>query len=548
MYRHLFNTFYYITTLIIIFSCSLNQGAKKKYISAKKLYRKEHIQPSILETLEYLGSRNLNLQETTDYFDQFFEINNNESLIDEEEIYFNEKKIITLRKTYLELANKKKYKKYLPFFNKINFAIFIYLIKHFSPTEIHLLIFPSSVECLIEKIYTNLLLQDNSHNEYLYNLSGNCKTDLISLDEENIFFSLSNDILIQLNLLTGKKTRYPQMTMINDIKTITHLYNDQFLITTYEGVIKEFILNRDAPASSDEMILCYNNYQQENIVLSNKYQQNINERTWSIDDKNNITIVQTTDNFHVIASTKNITLLDAFGNFFFIDQNNILYKGNTIEQTLIFIKELLFDDESIRIKTITDSLVAVSVLNNEDNDTRSLCMESLNKDESWIIKNAHNNVITAITPLDNSLFATGSYDKNIKIWNIKNKLFVPEKVITSSQRVMFIEKLRKDILVSVEIDGSFNLWNYQTGEHLKTITIFNPNFSYFITHNQNNLIFLNSGYRKIGCITLIDPYYAQVLNLMNKYPLVNVFINLYSSFYETEDYIGMLESYIKDEE
>jgi WD40 repeat protein len=541
MNKPFFYRFYYCKLLIIFSLFFIPLYAKKKYLSAKKLYKKEHISPFILETLEYLGSKNLNLQEIVEYFDQFF-VNNTS----EEEIYFNEKNFLAIKDTYLELSNKKKYKKYLPFFEKINFASFIYLIKHFAPPEIHLLIFPYPVEHLTTKLYIKLLSQDNSHSEYFYNLTGHCKTNLIPIDDENIFFSLSNDIMVKLNLLTGVKIQYPQITMINTIKTITHLYNNRFLITSSEGFIKEFILNRDNPSNSDELILYKSDYQEINATLYDEYQQNIIETTWSLDDTNNITILQTTDHFHVIASTQNIILLDAFGNFFFIDSNNMLYKGNAIFQKLMLIKELLFDDDSIKINTITDSLVAIVTLKNENSDTRSLHIESLNKNESWIIDNAHNNAITAITSLDNELFATASYDKNIKIWNIKNKSSFPEITIQNKQHIIFLEKLRKDILISVSIDGSFDLWNYQSGEHIKNITIFNPNFSRFITHNQNNLVFLNSGYRQIGCIVLIDPYYAQVLNLMNKYPLINVFINLYTHFYETGNCIDMLESYIED--
>ena len=73
------------------------------------------------------------------------------------------------------------------------------------------------------------------------------------------------------------------------------------------------------------------------------------------------------------------------------------------------------------------------------------------------ILNEHKRYIRAICQIDDNYFATGSFDKTIKIWNIKD-FTVVQTINAHDSNIICLIKLKNNKLVSCSNDMTIKIW------------------------------------------------------------------------------------------
>ncbi len=84
------------------------------------------------------------------------------------------------------------------------------------------------------------------------------------------------------------------------------------------------------------------------------------------------------------------------------------------------------------------------------------------------IKNAHTDVISCLTMVNEEIIASGSWDKTIKIWNWERGLCVGN-LEGHEKSVKCLVMLDEDRIASGSEDKSIRLWNWRDRTALKVI-------------------------------------------------------------------------------
>lgn len=116
---------------------------------------------------------------------------------------------------------------------------------------------------------------------------------------------------------------------------------------------------------------------------------------------------------------------------------------------------------------------------------------------------AHENSVDAITvdPTSDKLFATGSHDKTIKLWDATK----PQKalnVLTGNKQGVWCLNYAHDgkRLVSASSDGLCKIWDVKTGKVAAELTAHQGAKAYFATWNADSTMVATCGSDQLICL------------------------------------------------
>ncbi|MEH2216160.1 MAG: caspase family protein [Nostoc sp.] len=143
--------------------------------------------------------------------------------------------------------------------------------------------------------------------------------------------------------------------------------------------------------------------------------------------------------------------------------------GVTQQQKINILDNILENiQESNRLEDHTDAVLSASFNRNEQiiatgSADKNIKIWSLKGQLKTTIKGHANTVSKVIFSPDNKIIASASYDRTLKIWTIRGILLKTLKYTTSVYDISFSPKDYK-IIASANGDGTIQIWNIQTGQ------------------------------------------------------------------------------------